>query len=256
MAAEWGIGMGIVIGLLAFFLEYMDASLGMGYGTTLTPILLLIGFEPLQVVPAVLVSQLVAGITASFFHHRLENVNFRRGQRDLNIMLVLVFFGIGGVVPAVLIAVKIPALVLKVYIGALVLAIGVFMLVTINKHFTFSWKKIVALSLIASFNKGISGGGYGPLVTGGQILSGVDGKRAIGITTLSEVLITVAAVSSYLALKNATDWSLTPYLVVGAVLSTPFSAFTVRSIDARILRFGIGSLTSILGFLMLVKIFL
>jgi uncharacterized membrane protein YfcA len=42
--------------ILAFFLEVVDASIGMGYGTLLTPVLLMIGFDPLQVVPAVLVS--------------------------------------------------------------------------------------------------------------------------------------------------------------------------------------------------------
>jgi uncharacterized membrane protein YfcA len=44
---------------LAFICEFMDSSLGMGYGTTLTPLLLLMGFEPLQVVPAVLMSECV-----------------------------------------------------------------------------------------------------------------------------------------------------------------------------------------------------
>jgi len=39
---------------LAFVCEFIDSSLGMGYGTSLTPILLLMGFHPLQVVPAVL----------------------------------------------------------------------------------------------------------------------------------------------------------------------------------------------------------
>jgi len=32
---------------------------------------------------------------------------------------------------------------------------------------SFSWKRLIAIGLISSFNKGISGGGYGPLVTGG-----------------------------------------------------------------------------------------
>ena len=32
---------------MAFLCEYMDSPLGMGYGTTLIPILLILGFEPL-----------------------------------------------------------------------------------------------------------------------------------------------------------------------------------------------------------------
>ncbi len=31
--------------IVAFVLEFFDASLGMGYGTTLTPLLLLLGFD-------------------------------------------------------------------------------------------------------------------------------------------------------------------------------------------------------------------
>ncbi|GAF92609.1 unnamed protein product, partial [marine sediment metagenome] len=40
-----GPGTTLVIFLAALFCEYIDSSLGMGYGTTLTPVLLLAGFE-------------------------------------------------------------------------------------------------------------------------------------------------------------------------------------------------------------------
>ncbi|MGD9578839.1 MAG: TSUP family transporter, partial [Syntrophorhabdus sp.] len=67
----------ISIILLAFFCEYLDSTLGMGYGTTLTPVLLLFGFTPLQVVPAILISELITGFMAGFFHHKVGNVNFK-----------------------------------------------------------------------------------------------------------------------------------------------------------------------------------
>ena len=49
---------GFIAGLImfAFICEYMDSTLGMGYGTTLTPILLMMGYNPLQIVPVVLIS--------------------------------------------------------------------------------------------------------------------------------------------------------------------------------------------------------
>ena len=51
----------LVVAAFAFICEYLNASLGMGYGTTLAPLLLLLGFQPLQVVPAVLLGQLAGG---------------------------------------------------------------------------------------------------------------------------------------------------------------------------------------------------
>lgn len=46
---------------LFFVARYVDASLGMGYGTTLTVLLVMPGFPVTQVVVAALLQQLVAG---------------------------------------------------------------------------------------------------------------------------------------------------------------------------------------------------
>jgi uncharacterized membrane protein YfcA len=99
----------------------------------------------------------------------------------------------------------------------------------------------------------MSGGGYGPVVTGGQILSGVDVKETIGITSLAEGLTCVVGVTVY-AFQSGTIWTLTPYLACGAVLSVPLTALTVRRINARLLRWSIGLLTLGLGTWTLVKV--
>lgn len=242
------------IALLAFFSEYMDAALGMGYGTILTPLLLILGFKPLEVVPAVLLSQLVTSLTASFFHHRFGNVNFKRGSSHLNVALVLALSGIVGSVAAVFVAINIPQLVLKVYIGFMVLAIGIVMLVNMHKAHGFSWKRIAGVGLVAAFNKGISGGGYGPVVTGGQILSGVDGKNAVGITSLAEGLTCMVGFSIYFMTGSVKSWELLPYVLIGAIISVPFSAATVRRLNTRTLRIAIAILTILLGVATLLRV--
>ncbi|MHC5157099.1 MAG: TSUP family transporter, partial [Planctomycetota bacterium] len=73
----------VMILIISFLCEYMDATLGMGYGTTLTPLLLLLGFAPGIVVPAILVSQLISNTLASICHHREGNVNFRPNGRQV-----------------------------------------------------------------------------------------------------------------------------------------------------------------------------
>lgn len=247
----------IFIIVLAFLCEYIDSSLGMGYGTTLAPILLIMGYNPLQVVPAILFSELVTGLSAAFFHHKMKNSNFKIGAIDFKVAMIMAGCSIFGVLVAVQIALNLSAFYVKLYIGILVLTMGLLILLSLRRTFKFSWRKIISLGLLASFNKGISGGGYGPLVTSGQILSGVESKNAIGITSLAEGLTCLAGVITYFTFTDHTvDWSLAPYLSVGALLSVPLAAYTVKKFKASRLRLIVGVATVILGLASLGKLFL
>jgi uncharacterized membrane protein YfcA len=249
------IELSILIIFLAFICEYIDSSLGMGYGTTLTPLLLIMGYHPFQIVPAVLLSELITGLSAGFMHHKAKNVNLKVGTKDFKIAMAMAVCSIFGSIVAVFVALNVPTFYVKLYIGILVLSMGVIILATLNRTFKFSWKKITSIGLLAAFNKGISGGGYGPLVTGGQILSGVNSKNAIGITSLAEGLTCLVGVSTYLVFTNHTiEWNLAPSLVIGAVLSVPFAALTVKKFRAGRLTLIVGIATLILGLLTLVKI--
>jgi hypothetical protein len=268
--------LGLII--LAFVCEYVDSTLGMGYGTTLTPLLLIIGYNPLQIVPVVLISELFSGLLAGFLHHREGNVNlkpktldiyiigqklkelgyiecFRRGVPvHLGVALVLSLCSVVGTVFGVFLAVNLPKFWIKLYIGVLVFAMGLIILICFNKSFRFSWRKIMSLGLLASFNKGISGGGYGPVVTSGQILSGVEGKSAVGITSLAEGLTCAVGIASYFFIsRKSLDMTLAPFIVIGAVLSVPFSAKSVKKITEKKLKLSIAVLTIILGIFTIIK---
>lgn len=241
--------------LIAFLCEFIDSSLGMGYGTTLTPLLILLGFPVLSIVPAVLFSEFISGISAGVLHHKAGNVNFKRKSRHLNVALVLALFSIIGTLLAVFIAVSIPKLWLKTYIGLLVLSIGIIILLTRNKNYGFSWKRIMGLGSIASFNKGMSGGGYGPVVVGGQMLSGLNGKHAIGITSLAEGLTCLVGVLAYFFIRGMIDFELALPLVIGAIASVPFAVLFTKKINAEKLRVIIGIVTIVLGASTLLKVF-
>lgn len=239
---------------LAFVCEFVDSSLGMGYGTILTPILLLIGFEPLQVVPAILLSEFVTGMTAAFFHHSVQNVNFKPKSKDTQVAIVLSIFSVIGVVISVLLAVKLPAKIVKTYISYIVLFMGIFILATRRRQVRFTWRKIIALGTIAAFNKGISGGGYGPLAMGGQMLSGIGVKNAVGITSLSESITCFVGVILYFLLRSRADWTLAPWLMAGALLSVPIAAHTLKRATEENVKLIVGITIVILGCLALLKI--
>lgn len=237
----------------AFACEFIDSTLGMGYGTTLAPILLLLGYEPMQVVPAILLSELLTGITSGLLHHGAGNVSFARGSRHLHVALVLVGCSVLGGVPAAYLASAMPAWTVKGFIGLMVMGVGVVILTTLNRTYGFSWVKISGLGLVAAFNKAVSGGGYGPVVVGGQVVSGLEAKSAIGVTSLAEGIACAAGVGTY-ALTAGIDVRLALPLVVGAMASVPLAVFSVRAVSARRLRVAIGVLTIVLGAVTLGKL--
>lgn len=243
------------IALMAFVCEYTDSTLGMGYGTTLTPILLLMGFEPLQIVPVVLLSELITGVLAGVFHQREGNVDFR-DPNNTKIAAIFAGSGVFGTLAAVVVALNLPKTYLEIYIGFLVFFLGVFMLAVGERKFAFSWKRLIATGLLASFNKGISGGGYGPLVCTGQIFSGVKAKSAVAITSVAESLVCLVGILVYFFVSHKdVDWTIAPYIITGAVLSVPLSAKTVKLIQEDKFRFVVACLTFALGIFCLVKAF-
>ena len=169
--------------------------------------------------------------------------------------MLLSLSSVAGVISAVFIAVHLPKLWIKLYIGILVLAMGIVILCCYNRKFRFSWKKIAGLGVLASFNKGISGGGYGPVVTSGQILAGMDGKSAVGITSLAEGITCAVGIMSYILIsRKPLDLTLAPFIVSGAVLSVPFSVKSVKRMTEKRLKLCIAGLTIILGICTLGKI--
>lgn len=249
---SWTLALWLVA--LAFLAEYVDSSLGMGYGTVLTPVLLIFGFSPLQVVPAILFSEFLTGVTAGLYHHKVGNVHFGKNSEARKIVKIIILFSVFGTTASVLIAVNLPKFYVKLYIAAMLLSIGFF--VTMGKKILgqYSSKKIMGLGAVAAFNKGISGGGYGPLVTGGQVILGVKEKHAVGITSLAEGIVCSFGLALYAILSGFPFWSLAIPLCVGGLLSVPVSVWTVKILPDDVLRKFMGYATFYLGILALIKI--
>lgn len=240
----------------AFLFGVVDASFGMGYGTLLTPMLLIVGFNPLQVIPAVLISQLIGDFLAAFFHHRVENVNLSICSKHFKVSVMLATLGLVASVVAVLIAVNLPMLYLNLYIGISAASLGLLILVVKNKGYRFSWVKLLCLGSFASFNKGLSGGGYGPIVIAGQMLTGIEVKNAIGITALAEGVTCTVAVFMYFLIGKNVDWLLSILLLIGVALSSPVAALIVKKIESKTMKSIIGISTLAIGLLTIFKVLL
>lgn len=238
---------------LAFILETLDSSLGQGYGTLGSPILIMLGFDPKVVVPAILISQAIGGLSAAILHHHFHNVNFSTyNTEDFKKVYWIVGCGLMGVCAASILGSVISKDILSGYIGCLVLVIGIFILSGMT--ISFSWWKFTILGLVSAFNKGLSGGGYGPLIAGGQVVIGVPGKAAIGITDLAELPICLAGFLVWILRGGPFDLSLVIPLCIGACLAPILGAWITYKLTMPNIRVILGSVLVILGILCLAKL--
>jgi uncharacterized membrane protein YfcA len=234
--------------------EFIDSGIGMLYGTILVPVFILMGYDPLIVIPSILFSQAIGGFVASYQHHRHQNASLSRKSKDFKISSLIFGLGIIGVVVGTFVGNIIPIFYLKLYIGVLVTLMG--LVVVFAKKFKFSWKKIIAVGLISSFNKALSGGGFGPLVATGLIASGQNSKNSIGATDFAEAPICITAFITWSIFNGAIpDLYLLVPLTLGAIIGGSFGPIVLSKVKntSRIKTF-VGIIAFLSGILMLLKL--
>ncbi|MBD3318485.1 TSUP family transporter [Candidatus Woesearchaeota archaeon] len=244
---EW-----LIIIAVAFFLQFSDAAVGFGFGE-ITALLLLLGFAPLQVVPTVILSSFLLSLIAGLLHHSFGNVDFSE-KKNTRIVLILTGFGIAGVLIGSFVAQVLPETWLKVYVGAVIIVLGILVILN-HSSGKFSYKKIIALASLAAFNKGVTGGGYGPVLANGQILSDVKPKAAVSMTALAESAVSIVGVGVFvLTLGSVIHWTVLSYLLIGGLIATPLATYAVKIISQKLLRRAVSLVTIVLGVFLLVSV--
>lgn len=214
----------IQIFLLALFLEMVDNGLGGGFGTLMSPLLVLLGYEPKVVVSAILFSEMVSGIWGGFWHMRFGNVH------KTAVGLTLAGSLVGMASASFIIGYVLPSNIAKLYISVIALLMGVFVTV---RSFSFlsrkaekenvrSWKTVL-LGFLTGFNKGGTGGGYGPLSVSGYMLLGLPAALAVGTTTVAEGISCALGFTIYF--PSGIDLILTGAITLGSFIADPISAW-------------------------------
>jgi len=211
---------------LTFLIAFINNSMGGGYGTLSGPILLTFGYDPKDVVPAILFSETVSEFWGGAWHMRYRNVNFR-------VFLITLLGSVVGIVAATfLVGVYLPATATRLYISLLALGMGLFVIV---KSFRWVEKrsgeqnpspwKVALLGGVCGFNKSSTGGGYGPLSTSGYILLGMGPAHAAATTIFAKATSCLIAILLYAGLSGGLDWTLATLMSVGALVAAPVSSW-------------------------------
>ena len=258
----------ILIVLIAFLFEIMDSGAGMGFGTGLAPLLLLMGFDPLQVVPTILISESITGFVDSYFDNEFKNVEFKfRPMSDsTKLAFIIALFGCISILFSVYLtyaALNLPKVFIKCYVAILVLFMGIFgifrMKITKKRDLNPKPKLMIAFAALAGFNKGIGGGGYGPVITLGEVYCGVYEKSATAIVSFSEAIVSVAGIFSFLivsAIGVKIDLILLPWIFTGAFFGAIITPYIVRVVPNKVWKFIIPTYAIGIGVCILYSIFI
>ncbi|WP_435159261.1 TSUP family transporter [Haladaptatus sp. DFWS20] len=245
--------------LIAFLFELLDSATGMGFGTALSPLLLVLGFPPLAVVPALLVSETVSGVVAGGVHHELRNVSFSFHPLNHATKLVLLLAGVGslasiGAIFLTYSALQLPDAVIRIYVSILVLVMGLIGIIRaqLKMRLTYRPRRLMGFALIAGFNKGIGGGGFGPVVTLGEILSGVYEKSATAIVSLAESVVSLVGIFTFLFISFTgapVNFVLLPSIYTGGFLAAIGAPYLVRVFPNKVWRYLIPLYATVIGIL-------
>jgi len=224
-----------VIVICAFF-EFLDSSAGMGYGTALSPLMLSFGFDPEQVIPLIMITEMLTGFTAGLIHGEMENVEWKWWPMNETTKMVVGVAITGMLASTISITAIYKVLMVhkfwvRMYVAMLLILMGVCSLYTAK-----TWKKyrpglMWGFAFLGGFNKGIGGGGYGPVITVGGVIAGIPVKSMVAITSYAEAFTCVAAVITWgtmIGTGTIVDFGLLPSFVCGTILAAVGAPYMTR----------------------------
>ena len=193
--------------------------------------LILLGYDPRIVVPGILFSEMCSGLVGGLSHSYFRNVNWRA------VGITLIGSLIAMSAASFLVGSLVPGTYIKWYISFLAFLMGALIVFRsyrkIREGRPFSVWKCILLGGVIGFNKGSTGGGYGPLSVSGYILLGLTAASAIGTTTVAEGIACVIGFATY-TLTAPLDWRLILSITLGSLVADPLSAYVNNRLKRRL----------------------
>ncbi len=236
--------------IIGFFAQFIDGTVGMGYGAFSGSLLIGLGVMPALASASIHTAEIFVSLFSGVSHLRFGNV-----RKDWLRLLVIPGV-IGGPAGAYFLA-SIPGAAIKPFITSFLLVLGILILYRFVPKRTsspsklsmvlsnprFSSRKIIGLGLVASFLDAMGGGGWGPIATPGLILTeNEEPRKVIGTVNLAEFFITIAiAVTFFIALGTEEyNWRVIGMLLLGGAIAAPLAAYLCKRLPPRVLGIFVG----------------
>lgn len=244
-----------IVLIFAFIAQLIDGGLGMGYGVSLTSLLLSIGVGTAIASAAVHISEIFTTLVSGVSH-------FKIGNFDKKIFTYLVISGvIGGAIGAYT-AVKFQnASLIRPFVSGILLLMGLLIIIKyvkkreiLEQEYKIPRRRhLIPLGLVASFIDAIGGGGWGPISTPALIVNNTHPKRAIGSVNFSEFFVTLSISLTFFLTIPKIEWGIIAPMIIGGVVAAPIGAMITKKLPHRVLGIVVGCLIIFLSLRTILK---
>lgn len=247
--------------LAGFGAEIVAGSMGMGYGVICTTILLSLGVSPPVVSASIHSAESFTTLAGTISHFKLKNV-------DKSLVKKLAIPALIGVLIGVVSLSYLGeqyANVIKPIIALYTTYLGFRILKNAfvtkknnetNKHEDIKEKvnyKILGVS--GGFIDSFTGGGWGPLVTGSLLKHGLTPRFVVGSSTVAKFILSIFSAIMFIFTVGIQHWNIVLGLLVGGIVTAPFSAMLTSKLPAKKIFLIVGVLVIVLSFISIYKAF-
>jgi uncharacterized membrane protein YfcA len=208
--------------------QFIDGTLGMGFGVTSATILLFLGISPVTASAATHAAKLPTTLVSGFSH-------WREGNVDMPVLVrVAVPGAIGGFLGAVVLtnislaSAKGWMSGLLIFFGLVIFArfgLGIRLIPTPQGGHKTRW--LAPIGMVGGFVDATGGGGWGPVVTPSLMtVTRHEPRKVVGTTNAAEFVVAVSVSTGFLTgtAQHGIPWIPVLGLVLGGVLVAPFAA--------------------------------
>lgn len=242
----------LLMSLTGFIAQMIDGSMGLGYGTISTTILLALGVPPAIVSSRVHSARVFSSGVSGYSHNRYGNINKK-------LFRTIVWPGVIGAMIGAALAVfaqkynlswvRVPLSIYTTYLGYYI----------IRKAFKKKLKEAKVkragwLAAIGGFMDAFAGGGWGALVTSTLISKRKSPRYVVGSVCLAEFFVVFSsAVTFFILLKHLPILEVLG-LILGGVIAGPIAAKLVGKIPIKTMYLLVGALVILTSIFTLYKV--
>lgn len=228
-----------IMTLAGFLAQFVDGSMGLGYGTISTTFLLAYGVSPAIVSSRVHSARVFSSGVSGYSHHRFGNINKK-------LFRTIVIPGVIGAILGATLAyfgkeysnyVRIPLSIYTIYLGYYIVRKAFARRKAGDKVRRAGW-----LASIGGFMDAFAGGGWGTLVTSTLISKRKNPRYVIGSVCLAEFFVVLASSITFFILLRSIPLIDIAGLIAGGIIAAPIAARLAGKLPARAMFIGVGSL--------------